>query len=138
LNTIGWWIKKPEEDFFLALHGDMALLAKTSFKDQVWQFRSSGGQHVAIRRLVELTESMERDGGRLQGDPVEFPLSPAALCEIRGYPEVMEWPTAPLLRLQLIQRIHGSLLVATPPLDWKPLRGAAIARIYTVPRGVVA
>ena len=144
MKTIGWWIKKPEEDFFLALYGDVALLAKTSFVEQVWQFRSSGGQRVAIRRLVELTEDMESSGGRMQGEPVEFTLSPAALYEIRDDRDFMMWPTAPLLRLQLMQLISGSILTAKPPLEWQPaalmrsLLVDDIARIYTVPKGMIA
>lgn len=128
MKTIGWRISnvgEGDETFYLALHGDTALLARTDFQDEVWQFRSPEGQSAAIDRLVLETSEIEKRGGVLLGEPVEFDLSPEAIDKIRLGEKLLDWVTAPTLFDELSGETYSMprplSFVATPPSDWEPI-----------------
>jgi len=107
-NTIAWCIEQDGNRDIHALFGATALRVsdRPNARERVWQYAPNGGRDDAVDYLVRKTSFLERWGGKLLGEPVEFNLSDAALATIHGT-DPAEWYHAP--------RLYDELLAAVKP-----------------------
>lgn len=148
MNAIGWSVEDGVNgEWIYALCGDTILVLSAPHRDdEVWQFCPCDGPSTARGWLIEETDKIEHDGGRLKNDPVEFVLSDEALMEIAASDPGV-WRHAPHLRAELLQAVHGPKIIMTsithaPWGAWSAVTGSSAPSLgdiyYNPTSGVVS